>query len=217
MFRDRREAGRLLLAEVRGLNLEKPVVLGVPRGGVVVAAEVSRGLGAPLDVIIPRKIGAPFNPELAIGAVAQDGSIILDESLVAALHVGEAYIASKAREETREIDRRLRVFRGGRPALDLEGMDVVVVDDGVATGLTITAALRSIQNRSPSRLVLAIPVAPQDAVRRLGEEVDDLVCLGTPEPFSAVGQWYLNFEQVEDEEVIALLEESWRGRSPWDT
>ncbi len=221
LFRNRREAGRLLLREVRAMGLEKPVVLGVPRGGVIVAAEVAAGLRAPLDVIIPRKVGAPFNPELAIGAVGQDGSVILDESLLAALRVREDYITQKVREELREIDRRLKAFRRGKPPAPLEGMDVVVVDDGIATGLTMTAALRSVQNRSPSRLVLAVPVAPQEAVRRLADEVDDTICLHSPDPFSAVGQWYVDFRQVEDEEVIAALEGAWLrepGReSPGDT
>ncbi|MGE5543164.1 MAG: phosphoribosyltransferase [Bacillota bacterium] len=205
MFRDRKEAGRLLLREVEALGLASPVVLGIPRGGVVVAAEVARGLGAPLDVIIPRKIGAPFNAELAIGAIAQDGTMILDEAMVRALRVERGYIEREAHRQAAEIERRLWVYRGDRPAVALGSMDVIVVDDGIATGLTVTAALRSVGNQSPSSVVLAVPVAPAEAVERLMPEVDHFVCLATPAPFYAVGQWYAHFDQVEDDEVISIL------------
>ncbi|MGE5541583.1 MAG: phosphoribosyltransferase, partial [Bacillota bacterium] len=187
------------------LGLASPVVLGIPRGGVVVAAEVARGLEAPIDVIIPRKIGAPSNAELAIGAIAQDGTVILDEAMVRALRVERGYIEREARRQTAEIDRRLWVYRGDRPAVGLGSMDVIVVDDGIATGLTMTAALRSVSNQSPSSVVLAVPVAPAEAVERLAPEVDHLVCLATPEPFYAVGQWYARFDQVDDDEVISIL------------
>ncbi|MCR4398432.1 MAG: phosphoribosyltransferase family protein [Firmicutes bacterium] len=207
ILRDRVQAGLLLLDEVRRLNLARPVVLGIPRGGVIVAAEVAKGLRAPLDVIIPRKIGAPFNPELAVGAVTQDGTLILDDSLKAALRVDDRYIQMRVRDEIREIERRLEVFRRGLPPMDLASADVVVVDDGIATGLTITAALRSVSAQSPSSTVLAVPVAPTEALERLSGEVDHLVCLASPEPFYAVGQWYARFDQVEDEEVIAALRE----------
>ncbi|MGE5483649.1 MAG: phosphoribosyltransferase [Ignavibacteriales bacterium] len=205
VFKDRKEAGRLLLREVEALGLASPVVLGIPRGGVVVAAEVARGLEAPIDVIIPRKIGAPSNAELAIGAIAQDGTVILDEAMVRALRVERGYIEREARRQTAEIDRRLWVYRGDRPAVGLGSMDVIVVDDGIATGLTMTAALRSVSNQSPSSVVLAVPVAPAEAVERLAPEVDHLVCLATPEPFYAVGQWYARFDQVDDDEVISIL------------
>lgn len=206
LFRDRSQAGRLLLEEVLKLEIANPVVLGIPRGGVVVAAEIAAGLRAPSDVIIPRKIGAPFNPELAVGAVAQDGTIIVDESLAAALRIDRRLIEARAKEEIREIGRRLKLFRANRPALDLVSRDVIVVDDGIATGLTITAALRSVGNQNPSSIALAVPVAPAEVIERLSAEVDHLICLATPEPFHAVGEWYARFDQVEDEEVISLLQ-----------
>lgn len=205
LFRDRSQASRLLLEEVRKLELANPVVLGIPRGGVVVAAEIAAGLRAPLDVIIPRKIGAPFNPELAIGAVAQDGAIIVDEPLAAALGIDRRLLEARAKDAAREIERRLRLFRANRPALDLASRDVIVVDDGIATGLTMTAALRSVGMHNPTSMVLAVPVAPAEAIERLSTEVDHLICLATPEPFRAVGEWYARFDQVEDEEVISLL------------
>jgi predicted phosphoribosyltransferase len=205
VFRDRREAGRLLLREIRRLDPARPVVLGIPRGGVVVAAQIADGLAAPLDVIIPRKIGAPFNAELAIGAIAQDGTIILDEAMVGTLRVGRGYIEEKARRETLEVGRRLEIYRGSRPAVEMDSRDVIVVDDGIATGFTMMAALRSVQKQSPSSIILAVPVAPADVVARLASEVDHLVCLASPEPFYAVGQWYAHFDQVEDEEVISIL------------
>lgn len=206
MFADRQEAGTLLAEKVAALGLTRALVLGIPRGGVVVAAQVARALGAPLDVIVPRKIGAPRNPELAIGAVGPDGQVIIDEGLAGLVGASPAYIARESQRQAEEVKRRLELYRRGLPPLDPAGRDVVVVDDGVATGHTVLAALRALRPLGPLSLTLAIPVAPPEAVPRLRQEADRVVCLLTPRPFYAVGQFYRYFPQVSDEEVAALLE-----------
>lgn len=208
IFYDRRDAGQRLgmaLARYRGKDT---VVLGIPRGGVVVAAEVAKILLAPLDLIIPRKIGAPHNPEVAIGAVAPDGTAILDERMVAVLGVGDVEISRLTEKVRAEIARRLEAYRGGRPAEELSGRVVILVDDGIATGYTIMAALQAIKKAGPAKFVLAVPVAPQDTVKALAQEVDEMICLESPENFYAVGQFYTDFDQVEDNEVTALVAES---------
>ena len=208
-FRDRQEAGQLLAQALAFLKGEKEViVLGIPRGGVVVAAEVAKALDAPLDVYITRKIGAPYNPELAIGAIASSGDVVLDEKLISALDVSPEYIQSEIQQQRREIERRLKKYRGNRPAQKLEGKTILLVDDGVATGATTMATIRALKKQKPAKLILAIPVGPPDAVVRLREEVDELVCLATPQPFWAVGTHYLVFDQTPDEEVVRLLQES---------
>lgn len=206
MFTDRDEAGFLLGQRLVGLGLARPLVLGVPRGGVVVAARVAEALGAPLDVIIPRKIGAPRNPELAIGAVGPTGEVIIDEGLANLVGATPAYIAKESQRQAEEVKRRLDHYRRGLPPLQLEGADVVVVDDGVATGYTLLAALRAVRAHSPASLIAAIPVAPREAIPRLEAEGCKVICLFTPTPFYAVGQFYRHFPQVTDEEVAALLE-----------
>jgi putative phosphoribosyl transferase len=208
-FADRRDAGRRL-AEALAFLKGRPdlLILAVPRGGVVVGFEVARALQAPLDVIIARKIGAPDNPELAIGAVAPDGTAALDEELVAALGVPQHYI-SRATEQARlEIERRLKSYRGDRPAPDPAGKTVVLVDDGVATGATTLAAVRYLRRQQPRELILAVPVGPPDTIRMLGREVDRTVVLDTPEPFWAVGAFYDSFDQTTDQEVIDLLKQA---------
>jgi len=211
LFNDRRDAGRRLARSLAARDVPSPVVLGIPRGGVVVAFEVSRALGAPLDVVIPRKIGAPGNPELAIGAVAQDGTLVVDQALVKALDVSEGYLEEEAARQKAEIGRRLSLYRQGTSAVPLEGATVIVVDDGIATGATVLAALRGLRSGRPARLVLAVPVAPPDTLDRLAVEADEVICLATPEPFYAVGQFYRHFEQTADEEVVDLLS---KRRSP---
>jgi predicted phosphoribosyltransferase len=209
IFRDRREAGRLLgekLSFLRGK--EKLLVLAIPRGGVVVGSEVAKALGTPLDVYITRKIGAPYNPELAIGAIASDGTLILDRSLASRLGVSEEYIKAQSAREREEIVRRMRRYRGNRPSPDLEGKRVVLVDDGIATGATIEATIDALQKSGLEELILAVPVAPRETIDRLKAKVDRLVCLHAPEIFWAVGSFYLTFDQTSDEEVIALLEGS---------
>jgi putative phosphoribosyl transferase len=207
-FLDRREAGRQLgdtLGERVGDG--DRVVLGIPRGGVVVAAEVAEKLGAPLDVVIPRKVGAPGNPELGLGAVAP-GVGVLDERLIRDLGVSREYLAREIEAQEREIERRSRAYRGDRPGLDVAKKVVIVVDDGVATGGTAVAAARWARKGGAARVLLAVPVAPAQAVPHLAREVDELVVLATPEPFFAVGQWYERFDQVSDDEVVELLSRS---------
>jgi putative phosphoribosyl transferase len=205
-FRDRREAGQLLAEELDFLkDKEEVVVLGIPRGGVVVAYEVAQAIGAPLDVYITRKIGAPHNPELAIGAVASDGRTVLDHDLVRQLGVPNDYVEEETERQRREIERRAREYRGDRPPLDLAGKTVVVVDDGVATGATTMATLRALQKQEPKELILAIPVGPPNTVKQLGEEADRVICLSTPRLFWAVGAFYAVFDQTQDEEVKRLL------------
>jgi putative phosphoribosyl transferase len=207
-FLDRREAGRLLgdaLAERVGDD--DVVVLGIPRGGVVVAAQVAEKLGAPLDVVIPRKVGAPGNPELGLGAVAP-GVGVLDERLIRDLGVSREYLAREIAAQEQEIERRSRAYRGDRPALDAAGKVVIVVDDGVATGGTAVAAARWAKKAGAARVVLAVPVAPAQALPNLAREVDEALVLSTPEPFFAVGQWYERFDQVDDDEVVELLTRS---------
>lgn len=205
LFTDRRDAGQRLARRVMALAPGRPLVLGIPRGGVVVAHEVSRALKAPLDILIPRKIGAPGNPELAIGAVAQDGTLVMDRELVLALGVDRTYIEEEAARQTVEIERRLRVYRQGRPAVEIEGRTAIVVDDGIATGATVLAALRGLRSARPANIILAVPVSPPETLSRLEREADHLICLATPEPFYSVGQFYRHFEPTSDDEVAGLL------------
>jgi len=204
-FQNRRDAGQKLAQALTKYKNEDVVVLGIPRGGVVVAAEVAESLNAPLDVIIPRKIGAPHNPEVAIGAVSQDGTVIKDDAMVQLLGISESQITAMAGKVSGEIARRVDTYRGGRPGVDLTDKSVIVVDDGIATGFTVQAALKSVRSMNPRRLVLAVPVAPRDTVGILQEMVDELVCLQSPELFYAVGQFYMDFDQTTDDEVIKLL------------
>jgi putative phosphoribosyl transferase len=207
-FRDRHEAGQLLAKELVTLRGRKDViVLGVPRGGVVLAYEVARALGAPLDVYITRKIGAPQNPELAIGAVASDGTLVLDHDLIERIGVRDNYVQEETARQRQEIKRRMAAYRGSRPAMDLKGKTVILVDDGVATGATTLASLRAIRTSQPARLILAVPVGPEDTIRVLSAEADQVVCLYKPDLFWAVGAFYAVFDQTSDAEVIQLLRE----------
>jgi putative phosphoribosyl transferase len=204
VFADRRDAGEQLAASLAHLAGEDVVVLGIPRGGVEVAAMVARALGAPLDVVIPRKVGAPGNPELGLGAVAGDVEV-LDERLIGLLGVSDEYLRREIETQRGEIARRSAAYRGDRPEVPLEGKFAVVVDDGVATGGTAAAAVRWARARGARRVILAVPVAPAEAVWRLSKEADEVRVLAQPEPFYAVGQWYRDFPQVEDRRVIELL------------
>ena len=205
MFSDRVEAGRRLAAALRGCVHPDTLVMGVPRGGVVVAAEVAREHGLELDVIVVRKIGAPGNPEYAVGAVDEDGRIINGHARVDREYLERASEAGRA-----EIARRLAAYRGGRGAPRIDGRHVVVVDDGVATGLTLEAALESLRTRGAARIVVAVPVAASDAASRLTAAADELVALEIPHEFRAVGEFYRHFGQTSDAEVIALLGEARR-------
>lgn len=210
LFQDRQTAGRELAEKLLKYKGEDLLVLGVPRGGVIVAAEVAKALAAPLDVIISRKIGAPFNPELALGAVAPDGTVLFDERLLDLLRLGRDDLQEEVADQLEEIRRRLKLYRGGREPSRYDGRTVIVVDDGIATGFTLRAALRWLRRHDPGKLVLAVPVAPPEVVERLRQEVDEVVCLETPEEFYAVGQFYKDFRQITDEEVVAALAHNYR-------
>jgi len=204
-FADRMQAGRDLGETVRDLELTAPVVLGVPRGGVAVAAPAAAAIGAPLDVIVVRKLGAPRNPELGIGAVGGWGEPWLDERLVSTLGVPAVFLEREIAEQRAEALRRLRAYRPDASPLDVGGRDVVVVDDGIATGGTVIAAAQLLRAQRPARLILAVPVAPREGVERVKDVYDDVIALHLPEPYFAVGQWYADFHQVSDDEVRDLL------------
>ena len=207
-FVDRVEAGRLLGQRLAALKLVDPVVVALPRGGVPVAAEVARALHAPLDLLMVRKIGAPGQRELAVAAVVDGGhpEIVVDEETLRLSGADRAYVDAEAEHELKEIERRRALYLRGRASVALAGKSVVLVDDGIATGTTVRAALKALQRCKAARLVLAVPVAPADTVAQLRAEVDDLVCLSQPAFFHAVGVHYRDFHQIEDDEVIALLD-----------
>jgi putative phosphoribosyl transferase len=204
-FADRREAGRRLAERLLGERAENPVVVALPRGGVPVAREIASALEAPLEVLAVRKLGAPNNPEYGIGAVAEGGTGVIDAEAVSILGISTKAVDSILARETAELRRRVVAYRGDRPPLDLRDRTVIVVDDGVATGLTDTAALRAVRRQNPRRVILAVPVCAPDSARRLREETDEMICLWTPALLYGVGQWYRDFSQVSDDEVIETL------------
>ncbi len=206
VFRDRTDAGRQLAADLEDLQLDRPVIVGMARGGVPVAFEVARALHAPLDVIVVRKLGHPSQPELGMGAIAEGGVRVINKALVAQLEVPESLIDQVAAREGAELERRLAVYRGDRSEVQVEGRTVVVVDDGLATGFTALAAVESLRERGAKRVVLAVPVAPPGAVAMLRASADDVVCVEVSERFFGISEWYADFHQVPDEEVIKLLE-----------
>jgi putative phosphoribosyl transferase len=212
IFADRVEAGERLAKALEHLAGSDCVVLAIPRGGVIVGEVVARALGAPLDVVFPRKIGAPGNPELAIGAVAP-GIRVLDPRMVATFRVSDGYLEREIANQEAEIERRQHAYREGRPPQRVAGRVAIVVDDGVATGSTAVAALRWARAQGAARVVLAVPVAPPQALERLRHEGDELVVLETPEPFFAVGEWYRNFEQTSDAQVVSALARSAGSRT----
>jgi len=204
-FRDRVDAGRQLGARLGDMGLSDPVVFGLPRGGVVVAAEAARRLQAPLDVVVVRKLGAPGRPELGVGAIGEDGIRALNLELIDLLGVTPAELAEVEKRETEELARRVVVYRGDRDPLPVSGRTVIVIDDGLATGYTARAALRVLRHRGAAHLILAVPVSARDTARALREEADEIVALETPFGFGAVGQWYADFRQTSDDEVVELL------------
>ena len=206
LFRDRAEAGRKLaaaLSEFKGRNL---VVLGIPRGGVVVADEVAKALGAPLDIVVTRKIEAPGEPEYALGAVTQEGDVIMDRQAAESLGASQEYLDDQVKKKRVEVNERMKKFRGETPYPELEGKVVIIVDDGIATGSSVAAAVMSVKKRRPKEIVVAVPVAPKDAVETLTGDGNRVVCLETPGPFLAIGEFYGVFDQVEDEEVKHVLD-----------
>ncbi|MFI1727975.1 phosphoribosyltransferase [Streptomyces acidicola] len=209
LFRDRREAGQELAEQLRILHdkgaLPDPVVLALPRGGVTVAREVALALDAPLDVLVVRKIGAPFHEEYGIGAIVGDDPPLFDTRALERLGISETSLAPTVDRERAELHRREALYRQGREAPELRGRTVVVVDDGVATGSTARAALRFVRGREPERIVMAAPVCSPEAARILENEADDVVCLDRPRAFMAVGEWYQNFDQLTDDDVLAAL------------
>lgn len=209
-FSDRRDAGRQLAERLPKIDPENSVVIALPRGGVPVGAVVAESLGVPLDVILVRKIGAPMQPELAVGAVTdgEEMQVTVNEDIKAELGLTDADVEELARKQLPEIERRRKIYYEGRKPTPLAGKTVVVVDDGVATGATVNSALRLIRRQKPARLILALPVAPADAIRRLEKHADEVVCLSTPTPFFAVGAHYVDFSQVEDAEVVEILRQS---------
>ena len=206
VFKDRTEAGRMLAGALTFLKGTKDlIVLAIPRGGVPVAKEVAAALGAPLDLVVTRKIGAPWQPELAVGAVTQDGDMIVDGEMIKALGVSTDYLQSESARQVKEIASRMKKYRGDRPYPELDGKTVVIVDDGIATGSTIRAAIQSVRGRNAAKIVVAAPVGPPDRVAALRKDVDRVVCLSTPEYFEAIGEFYEEFEQVDDDTVRRIL------------
>ena len=205
-FADRRSAGRSLATQLEAYaDRSDVVVLGLPRGGVPVAFEVARALDAPLDVFVVRKLGVPFQPELAMGAIASGGVRVLNDEIVAMVGVTPEMVARAVATEELELARRERMYRNGRAPLALTGKIVILVDDGLATGSTMRAAVEAVKRLQPARVIVAIPVAAAESCRALAQAVDDLICLQTPQPFSAVGLWYQDFSQTRDDEVRDLL------------
>ena len=206
LFKERKDAGHRL-AQALSKHEAKPqtLILALPRGGVVVGFEVAAALSLPLDIVCPRKIGAPFNPELAIGAVTETGENILSDDLIRSLGVSEAYIQEAIKREKREALRRLAYYRQKRPPRELKGKTVILVDDGLATGSTMRAAIKTCRAEKVQHLILAVPVAPPDTLQHIKQEVDQVICLSAPPSFQAVGQYYSHFDPTSDEEVIALL------------
>jgi putative phosphoribosyl transferase len=210
-FRDRRDAGRRLAAELVDLAQERPVIVALPRGGVPVAAEVARALGAPLEILAVLKVGAPGNPELAVGAIAEDGTGVLDPRSAGRLGMTEALLEETLERDSEELRRRVERYRDGRAPIAVGGRTAIVVDDGLATGLTVLAAVRALRRREPARIVVAVPVGAGESVSMLAEEVEEVVCLTTPEPLLGVGRWYRDFTPVSDEQVIEALGEANAG------
>lgn len=204
-FSDRKDAGKQLASALTDFSFKEGMVLAIPRGGVVVGYEIASALNFKLDVIIPRKIGTPDNPELAIGAVTEDGTMILDDSLIMYLGVSNDYIYQESERQKQEIRRRQNFYRQGVSEPEIKDKNVIVVDDGIATGYTMKAALASVRNRGAATLTVAIPVGPPSTIKELKYQADNIVCLYTPEYFQAIGQFYSDFSQTTDKEVIELL------------
>ncbi len=206
-FRDRADAGEKLATRLLHLRDRDPVVLALPRGGVAVGAAIARRLGAPLDIVMVRKIGVPWQPELALGAVSDGGTpeIFIDREMAAALAIPESYIVEETARQLAELERRRRIYCADRPPVEIGGRTAIVVDDGIATGATMRVALRAVRRRTPAHLVLAAPVAAPETLAALAQDADEAVCVATPAGLASIGQYYTDFHQLSDEEVIRLL------------
>ena len=216
MFKDRLEAGELLAGQLGLYAGDNPLWLAIPRGGVAVAFPIWKRWGGELDLLITRKIGAPGQPELAVGAVSSDGTVILNDRLVKTLQIPRTYLHRSVEETRQEIKRRMDLYRGNRLPPEVKGRTIIVVDDGVATGFTLLSALKGLRQKQPRKLVLAVPVGPPETLEMLKSEVDHLIFFSAPSYFTAVGQFYREFDQVRDEQVLAWLHQAWSGeRSPF--
>lgn len=213
-FRDRAEGGWRLGEELKGLKLRDPLVLAIPRGGVATGMALARELNAELDVVLSRKLRAPFQPEYAIGAISEDGQVTLNPDAVGATGASEEYLEEEKQHQLREIARRKKLFRAVRPLAPIAGRSVIVTDDGIATGSTMIAALQAVRAQHPHELIMAVPVAPPDRLEAMRELCDEVVCLLAPEDFRAVGQFYRDFDTVEDEEVVQMLAEAVTAEKP---
>ena len=213
LYEDRRDAGCALVPEIQGCELHDPIVLGLPRGGIPVAYEIALALDAPLDVLVVRKLGVPFQPELALGAIASGQVRVLNEQLLVQIPgLDEALIEEITARETKELTRRENLYRGDRPYPELRDRDVVVVDDGMATGSTMRAAAEAVRSTDPAKVLIAVPTASADAVTLVADIVDQVICLDLPSPFFAVGYFYRHFGQTTDDEVRSLLHHAWQGQ-----
>ncbi|WGM90555.1 MAG: phosphoribosyltransferase [Candidatus Bathyarchaeum tardum] len=208
LFENRNEAGKKLALKLEKFKNKQIIVLGIPRGGVVIGYEIAKSLHAALDIVVPRKLRAPSRPELAIGAITEDGTVILNQQLVNSLKVSNAYIEKESDQQKLEIERRLHAYKGKQEIVDLTGLTVIVVDDGIATGSTMKAALVSVRKRGAEYVVLAVPVASLSSIKMLENDADEIFYLDAPQIFYAIGQFYRNFEQVNDHEVKRLLEKN---------
>ena len=213
-FKDRKAAGKALAQRLAGMNLADPVVLALPRGGVPVGAEIAETLQAPLDLVLVRKIGVPYQPELAAAAVVDggDAEIVVNDEVMRLAGITDEYIQAEAKTELLEIERRRHIYLEGRPRVPIENRTLILVDDGIATGASIRAAIAALRRKNPKKLIVAVPVAPLDTVAKLGSSVDEVICLETPDPFYAIGMHYDDFHQVPDDEVIELMNEAAREK-----
>lgn len=217
IFRDRKDAGEKLADLMQSYKqADNTIILGLPRGGVVTAYALANKLDIPLDVTCPRKIGAPFSSELAIGAITETGEGVYNTELIQQLSIPEAYITDVIEKEKKVAQHRLAVFRKGLPPRDLAGKTVILVDDGLATGATMKAAIASVRKENAEKIVVAVPVSPEDTFRELETLADEVICIATPSFFQAVGQFYENFEQTEDDEVVKLLHQQKGLNNPED-
>ena len=212
-FSGRMDAGQLLARELQELRGQKAVVLGIPRGGVVVAQPISLALQADLDIVLSHKLGAPGNPELAIGAVCEDGKLFVDKSIASCVGADDNYIEREKTHQLQQMAHRVRQYRQILPKLSLAGRTVIVTDDGVATGATMQAALWAVRHEKPQKLIAALPVGPADTLTKLSEHADEIICLQAPPFLSAISQFYLQFDQVEDEQLLQILDEESKRRA----